>query len=466
MSHDDLKVRVAEKSRHSPKACRCGVAYLAIPAILVCSLLISVSTIISQMQQFERETGNEVILSEAIEETSILTNQTVMKKIMETNEVSAVTTSNNVTSEEEGKRFSYAFLVAGCQPNRPTYRGYLYNIAVAKYLLSYYNSTADVVAMIRMHPKSDHTTLPPEHEAILTKSGVKVKYLPKPVFDNFHTAMMDKFRLLELVEYDRVLYLDADVMPINNLDFMFEKSVGHDKQLENNTILAFNNEPANGGFFMLTPNKDDYIEIKKIIMKREAEGYDFDAEKGFGHVITPPDKWISLFESGRKWDFYASFSDQGLLYHWTKYVKKCVTILLGERVVTYKADENGNILVVRNETSKNVFNNVHFPKTKLRIRNANKMNHVVPYNTFVHFVEATKPWFDRHAKNPPKDIDSIEDATSTKQLWYHVLRKVNEKYNLNIDAENLSIGRPLLGLFPTNQQVMLANNARSQLGTS
>ena len=212
----DSKLRVAvKKDRHFPKAYR-SVAYLAIPALLACYLLISSLTTLSQIDQFEREPANEVILSELAEKCFIPTNQTIMEKIVETNEVFAATVThnitneeegvtNNVTSEEEGRQFSYAFLVAGCQPNRPTDRGYLYNIAVAKYLLSYYNSTADVAAMIRMHLKTDHTTLPLEHEAILTKSGVKVKYLPKPLLDNFHTAMMDKFRKLELVEYERVL---------------------------------------------------------------------------------------------------------------------------------------------------------------------------------------------------------------------------------------------------------------------
>ena len=89
-----------------------------------------------------------------------------------------------------------------------------------------------------MHADSKYTALPPEDEAILTKSGVIVKYIPKPITDNFHTAMMDKFRILELTEYERVLYLDADVMPLNNLDYIFEASVGPNAILEENVVLA------------------------------------------------------------------------------------------------------------------------------------------------------------------------------------------------------------------------------------
>jgi alpha-N-acetylglucosamine transferase len=221
---------------------------------------------------------------------------------------STIPISPSSRQEEEGHRFEYVFLVACCKPKSPTYRGYLYNIAIAKYLLAEFNSTADVVTMIRMHADTDETALPPEDEALLTKSGVIVKYIPKPLTDNFHTAMMDKFRVLELTEYTRVLYLDADVMPLNNLDYMFAKSVGANAQLEENVVLSFNNEPASGGFFMLTPNAQDYEEVTKIALNRENTGYEFDETVGFGHEIVPPDHWESFERNGTKWDFYGAFT--------------------------------------------------------------------------------------------------------------------------------------------------------------
>ena len=74
--------------------------------------------------------------------------------------------------------------------------------------------------MIRMHVDTNEEKLPQEDEEILNKSGIIVKYLPKARADNFHTAMMDKFRILQFVEYDRILYLDSDVIPLNNLDYV------------------------------------------------------------------------------------------------------------------------------------------------------------------------------------------------------------------------------------------------------
>lgn len=217
------------------------------------------------------------------------------------------TTTTTTTTAKD--KFAYAFLIAGCDPKNPVYKGYIYSIAVSKYLFTKYGSTNDVIVMVRMHSDTDFETLPPEDENILKKSGIIVKYLPKAQLDNFHTAMMDKFRILQLVDYTRVLYLDADVIPLNNLDYVFEMSVGPNAVLEENLSLAYNNEPTSGGFFMLKPSDKDYDLISTIVEKREREGYHFNETIGWGHVMKPPDEWESLLgPKGSLWNFYGSFT--------------------------------------------------------------------------------------------------------------------------------------------------------------
>jgi hypothetical protein len=97
---------------------------------------------------------------------------------------------------------------------------------------------------------------------------------------------------------------------------------------------------------MMKPNKEDYIEITKIIRAGEEMGHDFNETLGWGHVITPPDYWESLKENGTKWNFYGAFTVQGLIYHITKYVKKNVSMIKGRMVKTWKADENGIVKMV------------------------------------------------------------------------------------------------------------------------
>jgi alpha-N-acetylglucosamine transferase len=365
----------------------------------------------------------------------------------------------NSSNQKEHHQFAYAFLMAGCIPEKPSYMGYIYNIIVSKELLKRYNSTADVIVMIRMHKDTPHTTLPPKHETLLQEMGVIIKYLPKPLTDNFHTAMMDKFRVLELTEYERILYLDSDTMPMNNLDYMFEKSIGPDAALQENVALTFNHEPASGGFFMLKPNKEDYIELVKIIDRREEMGYHFNETIGWGHVITPPDYWESFKKNGTKWNFYGAFTDQGLLYHWMKYVKKNVTLIRGNGVKTWKADGNGNVKMIREQKGTDIFGDVTRHGTVYQHLQSG-MDNTVPYRDFKHFTQLAKPWLKGTAKKPPPIVENIKDVRYPVQLWYHILRQLNSEHNFGINTEHLSLKLPSLGLTPTHNMVMMTNDAK------
>ena len=386
----------------------------------------------------------------------------------EQDNISKQTNNGHIQNTEETKAisnspFAYCFLVAGVIPEKPTYTGYLLNIAIANYVLKQHNSKADVVVLIRMHLDTNATSLPPEEEKLLTSGGIIIKYIPPPITENFHTAMMDKFRILELTEYQRVLYLDADVLPLNNLDYMFELSVGPNPSLQENTVLTYHLEPANGGFFMLKPNKEDFQHISQIIERREMEGYDFNTTIGWGHVITPPDQWESFSENNKTdWTFYGAFTDQGLLFYWTKYVKKKVTILCGDKVRTY--DENsisGEVELVKEESAMTIFENAPSIKNVTAMhRNRYLSHHIAPYKHFHHFVQKRKPWLDKKMANNPNYVDYPKDPV---ELWFKSLLEINSKYNLDLRTDNVWYGRPTLGTFPANSMVKWAKESREQM---
>ena len=176
-------------------------------------------------------------------------------------------------------------------------------------------------------------------------------------------------------------------------------------------ITHTSSKSANGGFFMLTPNKEDYKEVQKIIERREKEGYDFNETIGFGHRITPPDHWEPLTsyvkqlhdkvenDDGQiKWDFYGSFTDQGLLYHWTKYVKKKLTIINGNKFQTWGSDENGILELTSERPEREVFANItrHCKVSPIHRMHAAsispfKLTAMAPYMDFQHFKGKMKP---------------------------------------------------------------------------
>ena len=242
-----------------------------------------------------------------------------------------------------GQKFAYAFLLAGVFPETLYSNGAFYGILVANEFFKHVvNSTADVVVMVRIHKDSNATTFTPEQEDLFRRAGIKVEYLPKANVDNFFTATFDKFRLLALTEYDRVMFLDSDAQPTCNLDYVFTNSIGTNATLEPNVIRIGKLEATNAGLFMLEPNLLDAERVFDDIHKRYKYGSDWDTDRGW-REIQPPDHWdhhlLNRPQNTTKWQFYCGDADQGFLYYWTKYVKRSVSILHPSKIEHWRCAE-------------------------------------------------------------------------------------------------------------------------------
>ena len=226
---------------------------------------------------------------------------------------------------------------------------------------------------------------------------------------------------------------------------------------------------ANGGFFMLTPNKEDFEMVQKIIEARDMEGYDFNTTIGFGHQITPPDHWESITSYVEElhnetdhdnnqvtWNFYGAFTDQGLLYHWTKYVKKNLSIIIGNKVQTWGSDERGEQKMISEQPGTEVFVDIERfcgigPMHHMHVAGISpfKMFDTAPYMDFHHFKGKLKPWLKTRRRNK-----------KVTKLWIYALKSLNKKYGYNIDIETVKFDSPSLGMFPTHEMVMNTQKAR------
>ena len=197
-----------------------------------------------------------------------------------------------------------------------------------------------------------------QHERWLQSAGVRMKYLPKngdEKTDTFFTAILDKFQVLDMVEYDTVLFLDTDVLPLCNLDYVFDlvgegehgdtlRDYVGNKTIRRNLILAWKTEPSNAGFFVVRPGKEELDELNEIIRKQRESHHaktqwpPFSEEEGWGYSDI---SWRNIRRNSgsNKWNFYGAYADQGLLYMWTKYHKKDVTNVFGS-MVEHWADMN------------------------------------------------------------------------------------------------------------------------------
>jgi len=335
---------------------------------------------------------------------------------------STTSTTNNdkgSTTTTSSSRFAYAFLISGCDPSAPmTYRPYIWNILVATKNLkqsmkttsntsestingqSTTTTTTDIIVMIQFQHNSTNTTrLPPSDIQWLKLYGdtIKIHYLPSLLKDNFYSSQFAKFHILEFIQYDRILYLDADVMPLCSLAYIFYWSTRrrtvddneHNKTMSNknidendnnshtsssttnrhhgkpfslqpNVVLAWFTEPAHGGWFLLQPFQGAYQQLQDIINRRDEEAMKlpyphWDPIIGWGAKLHEEWRGIgddpsstattSTHSGGKKgesygtlrtfgpprhstnWTFHGDFADQGLLYYWTRFHQKAVSIL-------------------------------------------------------------------------------------------------------------------------------------------
>jgi hypothetical protein len=395
--------------------------------------------------------------------------------------------------------WAYAFLLSGVHPEQPSYRGFLYNIMVACEILRNSQTKADILLLVQMDARSAFSTLPDEQVSWLQEQrqqqqqlNVRIHYLPTTRRNNFYQAQYQKFQILNFTDYKRILYLDADVMPMCNLDYIFELSQAG--RLQENVVLAWWNEPASGGFFLLTPGPGKLETLQQRIAAQEllvAKTKDFDEVQGWGHVhdvmtttTMEQDEWratpawpatdtieaIRGWQHGTKWKWPGVFGDQGLLYYWTKYHLQDVSIINIDTIEHWTTDtdtqQHGH-LIKRVEDASTLLPYSCLPEgmdqkgqyaSSLHPMFVNK----VPYRDFVHFTSNLKPWI--HYANAPSSVTQTPpQPTSSTEYWFSILRKLQERFNImGLDLEQpLSFPSPL-GDYPKLTDMIRAGRIRQE----
>lgn len=347
-------------------------------------------------------------------------------------------------------RFAYAYVIGGCKPEDPSYRNYLNDIMVSTYAQREEGSTADVVVFIQMAFESEYDALTDEDMRLMDAMEIRILYIPKSKDESFYRIMLDKFRVLSLVEYDRVIFMDGDVMTRGSLDYLFDLSMRG--VLKENLVFAGVTEPANGGFFMVAPKEGSTDRIHDIISEKETRGAKlpyphWDVSVGWGHVIEAGDRWqfINKRKNQTTWEFYGAFADQGLLFHWVKYDQKSVSIVFRNEVEQWGVDAQGKVTLEKTDDLK-----IFGDRIKHKCwRGLMKMKPCeAPHSDFVHFTGRSKPWL----AGPPEDLSEETKEESASHVWFYTLGILNEKMNIGLDFNNWRKGhRPFLGMFPLHK---------------
>jgi hypothetical protein len=343
------------------------------------------------------------------------------------------------------------YIVGGCNPSQPTYRGYIYTILISAWVLQQCGSQADIIVYIQLSSTVADTVLPEQDIRPMQQLGIHIRYMNKTAQESFHRIILEKLLIVVgLTQYARVIFLDGDVLVRRNLDYLFELSMK--VVLKDNLIVRGRGSPANAGLFMLTPEEGGYAAMQTILHDTEERGRHmpypphWDETVGWGHVIAPDDPWRTTSTlQGTLWNYYGAQSDQGLLYYWVKYVKKSFSVIVDRSV------ENWGPIVV--EVNGRAQERAQL-QSKMRIKDLAKfvnvshchagMTHMRSHlsSDFIHYMGRTnKPWM----RSVPEGLSEATSLSGWIHYWFWMLMKVNDALELQIDFSNwTSLGKPLL----------------------
>ena len=326
-------------------------------------------------------------------------------------------------SSKGSKTSEHAFvtLLAGFDPDNTKplgsdspYLGYLLHLATVRFMLDEAGAKSDVIVMVRILNGINHTTLPKSQETYLSKLGMRIKYLHPGEWESFNSWVMEKFRILDFSEYKRVLFFDADVLPQCNWDHYVNVTMDNDDGsiFAPNLVFAFRNEPSQAGFFVMAPEPGAWEAIRQLRF--------INTTHSFGIPLEYPAEGGK--EAYTEWSWYCVHVDQGIMYHWLRYVKKDVTIFNRNRVQRWKW--NGSATVLREIRD--------FPFTcpnHIDVAGEGTWGDFLVTHDFIHYTGNSKPWKHFNWSHP---VDLSITRPTRHQIWPYALRMAWQKYDLGL----------------------------------
>jgi hypothetical protein len=351
-------------------------------------------------------------------------------------------------------RYAYAFLVSGCDPASPVYRNMLAGVYVAVYLLRKYGSTQDAIVYFMMADSSEHRTLPVEELNVLYALNATPRQIPTSSNQTFHRVMLQKFRIFGLSQYRRVMFFDADAIPLLNPDYLFEISDArvHDPPtLKENLVFTDYGAPANGGTFMLKPGDEDMSLVNDLIKEAQTvRNQGVEGNEPWRRVV--PDPWDAFDKRGASYDFHGVSGDQGLLWWWVRHYKRTFSYVLKDgSIQNYVPDGKEGVRVERRIARPFLPDREVWP-TEVSVWGTNQslsagsMPHdgqLGAYANFFHYWRDGKPWIRdgcssvwNKLKAPP-NAAGIAHTERAKRFWCQTYYELSIKHNASIKVTSI-----------------------------
>ena len=206
---------------------------------------------------------------------------------------------------EKKEQPNFAYVTLLCDPALPDQTEYIRMLLVLLENIRSFDVESDVVVMV-------HGSILQEQWDLLVTAGLKLVRIPivgsvtTPMFphqpdERTATCYRSKFRALQLIAYDKILFLDSDILLRQDVTSMFH--------LPDFVIADGSEAPMNAGFFLAEPSEQAFADIYDIW---RTDSY------------TPERGWMDYgpFPHWRQqgnvtdWTFWCATTDQGLLFYY------------------------------------------------------------------------------------------------------------------------------------------------------
>ena len=158
----------------------------------------------------------------------------------------------SVKSEARSKREAYATVLHSSE-------GYVCGAITLAQTLLQTGTKRDLILLL-------DTSISVAKRRALELSGWKIRLItrirnPRAENGTYNEYNYSKFRLWQLTDYERVIFIDADIIVLRNLDILFHfpqmSATGNDQSIFNSGIMVL--EPSNCTFHVLMSRRHDVI---------------------------------------------------------------------------------------------------------------------------------------------------------------------------------------------------------------
>lgn len=204
--------------------------------------------------------------------------------------------------ENAYKRFAYV-TVLGRNPNQSQNQIYVDAVRVLVRSLRSRGTDADIVILMLYEDETIEASLQQENALIKHINPIEQSRNVEQFEQWFVDIALSKLRTLQLTQYKRVQFIDADIAIEQNLDQLFEYNPNVKLVSEGLGM----DSPLRAGWFMIKPSDADFQAIERIVKRGN-----FDENLGWDHLNLPCEYpgWQPS-DAAKRWEFYGSQLEQG-----------------------------------------------------------------------------------------------------------------------------------------------------------